>query len=72
MPYPAFSYAAGCFSLCCGCFSLCYKGLVLMLLGSGDCRNPYRDPWEDPKAESASFALHNPEPPTLNSNARVV
>ena len=55
-----------------GCFSLCDRGLVLMLLGSGDCSNPCPDPWEDPKAESASFALYNPEPPALNSTARVV
>ena len=33
MPYPAFSYAAG-------CFSLCYRGLVLMPFGSGDGSNP--------------------------------
>ena len=59
-----FLYAVGLF--------LCYRGLVLMLFGSGDCSNPYPDPWEDPKAESASFALYNPEPPALNSTARVV
>ena len=67
------------FFLCCRVFFfmlrgvfLCYRGLVLMLLSSGDCSNPYPDPWEDPKAESASFALYNPEPPALNSTARVV
>ena len=48
----------GVFLYAVGCFSLCYRGLVLMLLGSGDCNNPYPDPWEDPKAESASFALY--------------
>ena len=62
----------GVFLYAVGCFSLCYRGLVLMLVGSGDCGNPYPDPWEDPAADSASFALHNPEPPALNSTARVV
>ena len=66
---PLFLMRQGLLLYAVGCFSLCYRGLVLMPFVSGDGSNPEPDPWEDPKAESASFALYNP---ALNSTARVV
>ena len=66
MPYPAVFSCYGVFFFMLWLFSLCYGGLVLMLLGSEACCNPYPDGWEDPKAESANFAVYNPEPPALN------
>ena len=67
MSYPAFLCCRVFFVMLWGVLLYAIEGLVLMLLGSGPCNNPYPDPWEDPKAETANFALYNPKPPALNS-----